>query len=337
MDCEGNVPRIGDEDGGQAVCLSIRSRNESTTGKNSYRSLLCSAALLFNRGDFKRSADGFDDRNLWLFGINGSRRFSEIDAVVDSLASKSFPLGGYHILRSSDKTGERIMTFDAGPLGYRSLAAHGHADALSITLNCNGESVLVDPGTYLYLGAGHWRDYFRSTSAHNTVVIDDQNQSEIRGPFQWGRKARARLLDYREDRNFAYLECSVHGFYQGKSGVLHNRRIAFLKPEVWIIRDVLHGKGCHSFALHFHLGSCHKIDQTEKQIRCRFSKSELSIKLLNDDDLKMEVISAQEESPLGWRSTAFGHKEPCMVVRITGQSQLPYSVTTMLHSRTREI
>jgi hypothetical protein len=337
MDSEGNVPRIGDEDGGQVVSLSVGSKDERSGGSGSYCSLLCSAAILFKRGDFKQSVEKFDDRNLWLFGIDGERQFSEIDAVMASPASKSFPQGGYHVLRSYDQTGERIMTFDTGPLGYGALAAHGHADALSITLSCYGEPVLIDSGTFLYLGAGHWRDYFRSTSAHNTVSIDNLNQSEIHGPFQWGRKAKANHLDYREDRNFAYLEGSVHGFYKGKSGVLHNRRIGFLKPDVWIIRDVLQGNGCHSFALHFHLGSCHKIDQTEKHICCQFKKSKLSIKLLDGNNLKMEVITAQEDPPLGWRSTAFGHKEPCTVVRISGISQLPCSITTMLHSKQREL
>lgn len=337
MDSEGNVPSIGDEDGGQVLYLSVGSR-ESCALNSPYRSLLCSAAILFNRGDFKQAAGMFDHQSLWLFGIDGARRFDELEAVDTPLGSKTFPQGGYHVVRSMDENGERVMTFDTGQLGYGSLAAHGHADALSITLSCYGEAVLIDSGTYLYLGAGDWRDYFRSTVAHNTVTIEGKSQSEMLGPFQWGKKAKAKLIDYREDRNFAYLEGAIRGFFRGKLSVVHNRRIGFLKPNVWIIRDVLQGKGQHQVALHFHLGPGHtKVDITEQQVICQFEKSELTIKLLFGNNLKIEVSTAQEKPPLGWCSSAFGHHEPCSVVRISGYSQLPCSVTTMLHSRAKEL
>ena len=41
---------------------------------------------------------------------------------------------------------------DAGPHGYLSIAAHAHADALSIEVRHDGVDVLADPGTYCYHG-----------------------------------------------------------------------------------------------------------------------------------------------------------------------------------------
>jgi hypothetical protein len=100
---------------------------------------------------------------------------------------------GLVILRARRGTPDEIWcAFDAGPLGYLATAAHGHADALAIELRYGGRPVLVDPGTYAY--SGPWREYFRSTAAHNTIELDGRSQSESGGPFLWTRHARATLL-----------------------------------------------------------------------------------------------------------------------------------------------
>jgi uncharacterized heparinase superfamily protein len=85
------------------------------------------------------------------------------------------------------------VLLDAGPLGLGSLAAHGHADALSLWASLDGKPLLIDAGTYAYHEDPAWRDHFRSTPAHNTLTLDGKNQSEIHGPFLWGRKAQLAL------------------------------------------------------------------------------------------------------------------------------------------------
>ncbi len=82
---------------------------------------------------------------------------------------------------------------DSGPHGFGSLAAHAHADALSVELRHDGVEVLSDPGTYSYHGEARWRDYFRSTLAHNTVEVDGCDQSTSGGPFLWTQHARTYL------------------------------------------------------------------------------------------------------------------------------------------------
>ena len=73
---------------------------------------------------------------------------------------------------TSTRPREIRVVADAGPLGYRSIAAHGHADALSFSLSAAGLEFLIDPGTYAYHTQERWRNYFRGTSAHNTVRLD---------------------------------------------------------------------------------------------------------------------------------------------------------------------
>jgi hypothetical protein len=75
-----------------------------------------------------------------------------------------------------------------------SIAAHAHADALSLEVRHDGVDLLADPGTYCYHGEPLWRQWFRSTAAHNTVEIDGVNQSESGGPFLWTTHPRTTVL-----------------------------------------------------------------------------------------------------------------------------------------------
>ncbi len=84
---------------------------------------------------------------------------------------------------------------DGGPHGYLAIAAHAHADALSIEVRCGGVDILADPGTYCYFGEPEWRRYFRSTVAHNTLELDGEDQSLSGGPFLWLRHAPARTVE----------------------------------------------------------------------------------------------------------------------------------------------
>ena len=88
--------------------------------------------------------------------------------------------------------GEIWCRCDGGPHGFLSIAAHAHADALSVEVRHDGVDVLADPGTYCYHGQPEWRQYFRSTLGHNTLQLDGGDQSVSGGPFLWTRHARSR-------------------------------------------------------------------------------------------------------------------------------------------------
>src|SRR5208283_706457 len=114
---------------------------------------------------------------------------------------------------------------DAGPHGYLSLAAHAHADVLSIEVRHKGVDILADPGTYCYHGEPEWRRYFRSTLAHNTVELAGQDQSLSGGPFLWLGHARTVIVDVRHDDEGAVTEWSAeHDGYQALEPPARHRR-----------------------------------------------------------------------------------------------------------------
>lgn len=108
--------------------------------------------------------------------------------------SVCYEAGGVSLLKSTD--GRALIGFDHGELGFGSIAAHGHADALSFQMYLDGECVLADPGTYIYHMDIESRNWFRKTENHNTVTIDGKNQSEMLGAFMWGKRANATLVSH---------------------------------------------------------------------------------------------------------------------------------------------
>lgn len=152
------------------------------------------------------------DYVLQLASLETGRRFSafdvpqltvewlyspeEIEASLNSPAydasrSRTFEKGGYTFLRSVD--GRVVVGIDHAPLGFGSIAAHGHADAMSFQVYDNGEPVLVDSGTYLYHMKNPERDAMRGELAHNTVCHAGHPQSQMLGAFLWGKQAETAI------------------------------------------------------------------------------------------------------------------------------------------------
>jgi uncharacterized heparinase superfamily protein len=90
----------------------------------------------------------------------------------------------------SEDANERVVV-DAGPPSATYNTAHAHCDLLSYELWLRGRPLFVDSGVHGYDG-DKFREYARSTRAHNTVVFDGREQSEVWATFRMG--ARARVL-----------------------------------------------------------------------------------------------------------------------------------------------
>jgi hypothetical protein len=77
------------------------------------------------------------------------------------------------------------LRWDLSPLGYLSTGAHGHLDALHLTLWRNNQAIIVDPGTGAYYGDPSLREYLASWDAHNAPVPDGLDFPNRSGPFLW--------------------------------------------------------------------------------------------------------------------------------------------------------
>jgi hypothetical protein len=195
--------------------------------------------------------------------------------------------------------GETHAVIDAGPFGALH-SGHSHSDTLSIVLRSGGEEILIDPGTYTYTGEPQWRDWFRGSSAHNTIRIDGRDQGVMAGPFRWTHQPEVAILDWRtnSERDILEAECRYAGF-------THRRRVEFQKPDVFLITDHVHGPpGVHDIEQFWHLGSL-------------AARS----KLILPDDAELGE---------SWRSTTFGEKHRSPMLRVCRRSELPVRLETRI-------
>lgn len=258
MDAGGNVPMFGDSDDGAAVRLAQPDGASTLDGPVQFcrfRSVIAAGAVLFRRGDLKAKAQSLDEKTRWLLGDESVAVFRELPARPDRLpVRRSFPGGGYYVLGSSFESADEVrVVVDAGPLGYTTIAAHGHADALSFTLSLGGVEFLVDPGTYAYHTQGAWRRYFRGTAAHNTLRVDGRDQSEQGGNFMWLDKARAGCRRFTPGVDRDVFEGWHDGYSRLADPVVHTRRLSLEhRASRLVVEDRLEASRSHQVELFFH-------------------------------------------------------------------------------------
>lgn len=93
-----------------------------------------------------------------------------------------FKIAGYYKLY----TAVMAVFVDAGSIGPDYIPGHAQCDALSFELFYRGEPVFVNSGTGKY--QGECRKWYRSTAAHNTVQINDHEQSDCWGEHRVGKR-----------------------------------------------------------------------------------------------------------------------------------------------------
>lgn len=202
----GELPPLGDEDDGRVLLPAEGSSRLDLVGN----------ALAVWLGAPRVSATA----HCWASLL---RDASDSDVLSAADGRLVFADGGYTAWRRGDV----LLLWDHGPLGFRSIAAHGHADALSVVLYVGDIPVIADPGTFAYHEDVASRDRFRSTPWHSTVNFGRRDQSENLGPFLWGAKAEVT----KEGEGF---EVRWH------SGERHWRSVSFEDGEV-VIEDRVAG------------------------------------------------------------------------------------------------
>src|SRR5690606_7302385 len=355
MDSAGHVPMIGDGDDGLAFALEPRSSLDP------FGALLAVGARLFDDPIWRQRSVGAAATAEWLCaGVEPIRaRARPAPAKVHAAARPSgrggggnavsfaqqadafrlrapaaatepvraFPHGGYYVLGRGFGTPEEVRAvFDAGPLGFLSIAAHGHADCLSMTLSVAGREQLVDPGTYVYHAEPAWRDYFRGTAAHNTVRVDGVDQSRIGGQFLWLEKAEARLERFESTDDHDEIAASHDGYERLPDPVRHERRVRFDKrADAFDVVDRLICDGEHLVERYWHFAEDCRVTLERGTAVSDDGKVRLRIEV-GERDADASLLVGSTDPIGGWVSRGFRRKSPSATLvyrsRISGVSTL---------------
>lgn len=336
MDVAGNVPAFGDADDGFAVRL------HTEPGFSPYQSLLATGAVLFNRADFMAKSQRFDEKSLWLLGQRGAKIFDQLskqvlsekvlnNAVTQQRVCLDFPEGGYHLMGDFFGTEDEVrLVVDCAPLGFLGIAAHGHADALSLVLSFGGQELLIDPGTYAYHAAQPWRDYFRGTSAHNTVRIDELDQSVSGGRFMWLHKAQSVCKEIRRSALESVFIGSHDGYQRLDDPVSHQRKIRFdAATKKIVVTDDLACSGQHLVEIFWHFSADCDVTIVDGVVIARQAGKQLRLSMPSGQ-LTASLFKGSEQPILGWSSPSYDVKYPSSTLRWKGVINGATSFDTVL-------
>jgi hypothetical protein len=300
----GTNPMWGDSDYGRALGL----------GQNKdfwdFRPILSAGAVLFNRPDWKFAAGRFDEEAFWLLGSNGLNLWQQLDVRPPEQTSRAFSHGGLYVIRDAWAADTDVAFFRCGPfgLGGEGHCAHAHCDLLSFVLWVNGQPLLVDSGTYTYHGP--WRDHFRLTAAHNTVMIDGREQAIPYPSFNWQRVPEAKCIDWTGEHVTGALT------YSGQVEFI--RELAHPRPGVWELVDRFTGHDeSHKVSWFFYFAAgltLRWVDISESVIVEEHGKPYVVV--FPPKGVCVEIKS-------GWSSRSYGKKEPNPMLQAIWRGEIP--------------
>jgi hypothetical protein len=317
-------PRQGDADDGHGLIVD-------GAGTDRWGSLLATGDAVFGGLGWWPAVTGTDVRTPLLAAFIRPYAKTGTAPAVKRPASRPahFADAGLTILRGP---GEIWCRCDGGPHGFLSIAAHAHADALSVEVRHDGVDVLADPGTFCYHGQPEWRQYFRSTLGHNTLRLDGGDQSVSGGPFLWTRQARTRVLvaDTSDASDGGTARwCAEHDGYQPS---VHRRQVELTAAsrELTVVDEVRGPR--RAVQLAFHLGPAVAADLVDNRAQLTWTRDgeDRSATLDLPGRLNWRAHRGESDPPLGWYSPGFGRKEPATTLVGTGFTDGTEAFTTVL-------
>ncbi|MBN8955487.1 MAG: alginate lyase family protein [Rhizobiales bacterium] len=229
--------------------------------------------------------------------------------LMPSSGYAAIAVGPFHIL------------FDCGRVGPDYIPGHAHADTLSFELSVGAERLISNSGTSTYAwGADRQRE--RSTAAHSTVVIDNENSAEVWGSFRVGRRPDVGPISSGDDGDSRWIECHHRGYAHLPGSPIHRRRIAVRTDSVEIVDDI-EGSREHHVSGFFHL---HPGVQVSANGDGRFE-----LATPEGSRLMMEITGAQTTETFESQfAITFGHTVSRTALAWHWRGELPVRIRTRL-------
>jgi len=351
----GGVPLIRDLDSGRFCILG---GDELTNHDH----VLALGAIFFDRPDLY--AGTLYEDCLWYLGpqayewhkqhtspsaslaatvLNTVPQLSTLNSRLSTtfqVKSRLFPQSGFGILRQDSQ----YLLAACCPKGALGFAGHTHNDFLSFEFEAFGRTFLTDCGSYVYTQSPEWRNRFRSTASHNTVMVDGQEQNRFNPTelFEIGSQARPEVRRWNSDDTRDRLLAAYSITLPDGTTAVHERLFVFLKDrQMWLIRDRISGTGRHTVETRFHFGEGIGVAPLPNQPGCPstpFSRRDnvqprppnwcsvfhtlcrpgpnLLLVAFGDGDCVGHIEPA-------WLSRSYANRQPISVLRFVGSLPLP--------------
>ena len=325
-DATGRPPRQGDGDEGRALVV------DDPHVEPAALTLAGGAAVVGDRPWWPRPVAGVQP--VVLGALAGGRR-REPAAGRPASQPRRFADAGCVILRSRPEDGPQLWCrVDVGPHGFGAMAAHGHADALSVEVRHTGVDLLADPGTYCYHGEPQWRSWFRSTAAHNTLQLDGRDQAEQGGPFLWTTHPVTTTLSCETgDGPLQRVVAEHDGYRRLPVPAVHRREVTLdSAARTLTVSDALVTDGRVPVLLSWHLGPDVEVELEGSTARLRWTTdgADRHAELALPQALSWTPHRGLTSPVRGWYSPGFGRRVPATSLVGTGTGTADEGWVTVL-------
>jgi len=334
MDERSRPPRQGDSDDGRGLLLdapvpnrwpALLALGEALTGRLDWwppspagaESTIVGALAPGPRdlpGRPARRPSRFADAGITLLRSAPGRAAGPAAGLVPGPAAGLVPEPAAGLV--AEEAPEIWCRCDGGPHGFLSIAAHAHADALSVEVRYGGVDILADPGTYCYHGDPPWRSYFRSTLGHNTVEIAGRNQSVEGGPFLWVRHARTSEISVTDDGETSGWTAEHDGYTSLDPPARHRRSVRLDRGQrrIEIVDEIMGGR--HDVRLAFHCGPDVEAELDEALAVLRWPRGPASdtARLELPRQLSWSLHKGETDPILGWYAYGLGRRVPAFTL-----------------------
>jgi len=299
QDPSGQVPNYGSNDGALIVPLN-------NCDYRDFRPVIqaCRYALT---GEKLFQAGPWDEDIAWLFGPEAVRQ----KPTCEKRVSSAFNSGGYYTLGQKDSWAMiRCHAYRDRP---------GQADMLHVDLWHKGVNLLCDSGTYSYNDPAELYKYFKSSAAHNCIVIDGIEQMTTATRFQWFDWVKAKTLVHDAS---GQLKIFV-GKMPYRKLATHYRTLCAAGAEAWIIIDDIVGNGEHEVQSHWHIPGAAEVSLSDNVADIQLGGMAYQLRMSNDKQASVELFKGAEKKQPAWNSLYYGRMESAWTIRTTRRSQLP--------------
>ena len=304
----------------------------SIMAHDDFKNLLSIGSLLFNRGDMKFAGENFYEDILWFFGDEGEKKYSSILKQSPSSVAMAFADGGYFHFKDSwnkDATScffianskKRFPSMEKGIDGLIP-----HRDIMNFILTIRGEPFIIETGAYK--GKKNFAPYFPSTAAHNSLMIDGREQSQVKNVK--GNKKYMHLLKTRWlfSDDFDYLMAGNAGFEELKSMAIHRRELLYLKQKKWfLIKDTLEGTEDYNITHTFHFApELDIILRGDYGCLIRGRREFMRLNPYYPGEFFCKSARGRLEPLAGWQAKDFNRVEPCQRLEYVSSIKLPAEI-----------
>ena len=248
---------------------------------------ICLAAFVYQDPVLKFACNpSVEFRMAWDFTIDEINKFESLEAKQPDFTSAGLHDSGNYYFRNDWSDTANVMHFHCGTIG----AGHGHSDQLHIDLVANGSDVLMDSGRFTYVYNEKRREY-KDPTAHNTITVDDKFFTITKDSWECTKLSQPVKQQFEcNDFNGAYQFVQSGHLGYMDLGVFVNRKIIYIKPDIYVISDECYAKDYHKYKSYWHFNDLGEVQIEGNQVRYQDNKgADVTVAFLSDVRLSTKI------------------------------------------------